>query len=529
MKSAVLYARVSSREQEREGYSIPAQRKLLAEYARTRGFSIEREFIDVESAKNPGRKEFGDMLRLLESGGACRIVLVEKTDRLYRNRADALAFETLIEKRGVEIHLVKEGRIIGKDSRSQDKFMHDIHVAVAKHYVENLSDEVKKGMREKAEQGMYPGRAPFGYRNNPVARAIDIDQQKAPILRRIFERYASGRYSLTSLREALIAEDGVKLNRAYLEKILKNVFYIARFVWRGVEYQGCHPPLISPQLFQRAQDVFAGRNKPRYRKHDFAFAGLLRCAHDGCTVTTERQKGKYVYYRCSHGRGRCGLPYMREQDVSERMGELLKGIYVPEKIARSILDQLHGNRDLAEKERQQQLAATQQRLAALRTRMDTLYEDKLDGKIDEEFWSRKMAEYRDQERALEVATAGLSTPIAEGHLLTIEKTFELANKAHFLYVSRNLKERGELLKQVLLNCTTDGVSLWPTYRKPFSLIFERAKKEEWSGRADLNCRTRSFLRTSGPSHAFFCARSLRDRAAHWGARGRQPEEFIHAR
>ena len=115
MIAAISYARVSSREQEREGYSIPAQRKLLAEYARTRGFSIKREFIDIESAKNPGRKEFTNMLRLARNGRHCRIVLVEKTDRLYRNRTDALAFEALIEKRGVEIHLVKEGRVIGKE------------------------------------------------------------------------------------------------------------------------------------------------------------------------------------------------------------------------------------------------------------------------------------------------------------------------------------------------------------------------------------------------------------------------------
>lgn len=173
-----LYARVSSREQEREGYSIPAQRRLLIEYARLHGF-VEREFIDVESAKNPGRKEFGNMLRLLGSTGGSRIVLVEKTDRLYRNRTDALAVEELIEKRGVEVHLVKEGRIIGKESRSQDKFMQDIHAAVAKHYVENLKEEVKKGMREKAEQGFYPGRAPLGYRNNPATRLVEIDPAKA--------------------------------------------------------------------------------------------------------------------------------------------------------------------------------------------------------------------------------------------------------------------------------------------------------------------------------------------------------------
>ena len=82
MIPVILYARVSSREQEREGYSIPAQRKLLEEYARNYNFQIEREFIDVESAKNPGRKEFSDMLRLLETSKTCRIVLVEKTDRV---------------------------------------------------------------------------------------------------------------------------------------------------------------------------------------------------------------------------------------------------------------------------------------------------------------------------------------------------------------------------------------------------------------------------------------------------------------
>jgi site-specific DNA recombinase len=486
MIPVVLYARVSSREQEREGYSIPAQRKLLAEYARVHDFRVEQEFIDIESAKNPGRKQFGNLLKLLDTDKACRIVLVEKTDRLYRNRTDALAFEALIEKRGVEIHLVKEARIIGKDSRSQDKFMHDIHVAVAKHYVENLKEEVKKGMREKAEQGSYPGRAPFGYRNNPLTRSVDVDAERSPIVRRIFELYASGSCSLTILRQALIRETGTRINRAYLETILKNPFYIGRFVWRGVEYKGLHRALVSADLFQRVQDAFAGRNKPKYRKHNFAFAGLLRCANDGCTVTTELQKGKYVYYRCSHGRGKCSLPYMREQDLSDRLGGLLKDIHVPEGIAQTIVDSLQAERGGCEVQRKEQVAAIQQRLATIRTRMDQIYEDKLDGKIDEQLWTRKQAEYREQERALEASLSSLSQPISQENVLTVARVFELANKAHFLYLTRNPAERGQLLKSVLLNCSTDGVSLWPEYRKPFDLIFQRAKNQEWSGRGDLN-------------------------------------------
>src|SRR5205807_2270161 len=258
--------------------------------------------------------------------------------------------------------------------------------------------------------------------------------------------------------------------------------------WQGIEYKGTHEPLVSVELFQRVQDTFAGRNKPKYRKHNFAFAGLLTCAHDGCTVTTELQKGKYVYYRCSHGRGECELPYMREQDVSDRLGELLKQIYVAETIARTIVDSLQSDLNRSEQKRQEQIVALRPRLAALRTRMNQLYEDKVDGKITEGFWTRKQAEYSDQERSLETALSSLNRPITPERVFTVARTFELAQKAHSLYLTRNHAERGQLLKSVLLNCATDGVSLWPTYRKPFDLIFQRAKNEEWSGRMDLNHR-----------------------------------------
>jgi site-specific DNA recombinase len=308
------------------------------------------------------------------------------------------------------------------------------------------------------------------------------------MVKRIFELYASGEHSLITLRKAVLNELGLRLSRSYFEKILKNRFYLGYFIWQAVEYKGTHEPLISGHLFDRVQEVFTERNKPKHRKHAFAFAGLLRCAHDGCTVTAELQKGKYVYYRCSHGRGKCSLPYMREQEVSDRLGDLLKGIYVPETIAQTIVDSLQSDSARAETERQTRMAATQQRIAALHGRMDQMYEDKLDGKIDDEFWTRKTNECREQERRLESEMSSLKAQVAAQSVLTVKKIFELANRAHFLYFTRNQAERGQLLKSVLLNCDTDGVSLWPVYRKPFDLIFERAKNQEWSGREDLNLR-----------------------------------------
>ena len=488
MNTAVIYARVSSREQEREGYSIPAQLKLLHEYARQRGLKVVREFVDVESAKNPGRREFGNMLRFLETDEQCRVVVVEKTDRLYRNRTDALRVEQLEQERNIEVHLVKESTVIGKDSRSQVRFTHDVHVAVAKFYSENLREEVKKGMREKAEQGIYPGHAPFGYRNDRLTRSIDVDPEKAPAVKRIFELYASGTHSLTSLRKAVRSETGFLVPRSYLEKILKNRFYLGFFCWQGVEYKGVHQPIINVALFQRVQDVFRGRNKGKRRKHDFAFAGLLSCAHDGCTITTELHKGKYIYYRCSYGRGRCDLPYIAESRLSDQLGSILKNIYVPEHVVTQIVESMSGDQARAREQRAAQTTIAQQRLSALRTRMDQAYEDKLDGKLDEQMWTRKMRDWREQEIELEAALHRLEAPITAENVLTAQRTLELANRAYFLYLTRNHAERGQLLKSVLLNCSTDGVNLTPTYRKPFDLIFERAKNEEWSGREDLNLR-----------------------------------------
>src|SRR5579884_4063069 len=133
MRPAVLYARVSSKDQAREGFSIPAQLKFLREYAQ--------------------------MVRFLSNHKTCRIVLVEKTDRLYRNFRDCVTLEDL----DVEIHLPKEGQIISKDSKSQAKLVHGIQLVIARNYIENLRDEVRKGMREKAGQGIYPSRPPLGY------------------------------------------------------------------------------------------------------------------------------------------------------------------------------------------------------------------------------------------------------------------------------------------------------------------------------------------------------------------------------
>jgi site-specific DNA recombinase len=482
--TAVLYARVSSREQREEGFSIEAQVKLLRAAASKEGLEIAREFIEVESAKAAGREEFTEMVNYFKRNRSCRVLLVEKTDRLYRNYRDALTLEDL----DIRINFVKENGWLSKDSKSQEKLMHDIRLAMARNYSENLREEVKKGMSEKASQGTYPGRAPFGYRNNKATRSIEIHPEKSFIAKRVFELYASGNYSLFSLSQELRHATGTRISKTNLHKMLKNPFYVGNFIWRGQTYKGTHPVFINPQLYAQAQLVLRGHNKPKYGKRNIAFRGMLTCAHDNCTVTAEVKKEKYIYYRCTGHRGKCGLPRFREEEIAGRLGHVLQDISIPEEVARTIgasLQQVHVQmRD----HQQQERARLKRELGILRDRMDAAYTDKLDGKISESFWQRKQAEWQSEETRIESLASGLTEDSASEKLLNMQRILELAQNAHSIYLTQKPAEQAELLKKVVLNCLIDAVSLYPTYRKPFDLIFKRAKCNEWSGRENLKLR-----------------------------------------
>jgi DNA invertase Pin-like site-specific DNA recombinase len=279
-KQAVIYARVSSKEQEKEGFSIPAQLKLLKEYAAAQGFAVAQEYVDVETAKQTGRAAFGEMVAYLKAHPAVGVMLVEKTDRLYRNLKDWVTIDEL----QVEIHFPKEGVVLSRESRSSEKFMHGIKVLMAKNYVDNLSEETRKGMLEKAEQGIWPSFAPLGYRNvdGPDGKKIIAPEpDAAPIVSKLFDWYATGHLSLKEAahkaQEAglVYRKSGSRVPVSTIHSILRNRIYTGQFEWNGKVFQGRHEPLISAELWERVQGVLDGRFAKKHRRmtHDFAFQG----------------------------------------------------------------------------------------------------------------------------------------------------------------------------------------------------------------------------------------------------------------
>jgi site-specific DNA recombinase len=438
MSKAVIYARVSSREQEREGYSIPAQIQLLQEYTKKHKLNVLKIFEEAETAKEIGRKQFNEMLLFVEESKDKIIILVEKTDRLYRNFSDRVRIEEL----GCEVHLVKEGEIISKESKSHTKLVHDFKLLLAKNYIDNLSEEVKKGQSQKAEQGHWPLVAPMGYINNKETRLIDIDKNEAPFVRRAFELYASGEYSLSQTREKLYEEGFIyknyqnKISKSALDKLLKNPFYTGDFIFRGKFYKGKHKPIVSVELFEQVQKVFKNVARAKGVKHNFAFSGLLTCGRCGCMVTGQIQKQKYVYYHCSNGKGKCDDKYVREEDISKQISEAVKRLSVNN--------------------------------------------EQLDWIIPEELWFRKHEQYKEEirliEKYIEQHTNANFDYIESGIQL-----LNLAKNAYSLYSSQSDIEKRRVLKLLLSNCTLNAGIVHYEYNMPFSLMLKIPEKEKISG------------------------------------------------
>ncbi len=472
----MIYARVSSKEQEKEGFSIPAQLKLLREYAHARDFSVLHEFVDVQTAKREGRPGFSAMLAFFKKHSARGVLLVEKTDRLYRTFRDYVTIDEL----GIEIHFAKEGTVISPDSHSSQKFMHVIKVGMARQYIDNLSEEARKGLREKADEGIFPGKAPLGYTNVKRAdgkRVIEPDSKLAPHVTRMYERYSTGLHSLEAVKD-LALEDGVRFRRtgaristATVHNILRSPVYMGDFLWKGNQYSGIHTPLVTRELWERVQMILNRRseNKTRKATHDFAFSGLITCGHCGCALVGELKKRKYVYYHCTGYKGRCPEPYVREEALEKRFTELLRGLRFDDEVLGWVTDALRESHSDQKRHHDEAIARLQAEYTKLKNRIDAAYIDKLDGKIDGGFFERKATEWRGEQanirRSIENHEGANQTYLTEG-----VKLLELASRSHALFEKQPASEKRRLLNFVLSNCTWKGGELTAMFRQPFDII-----------------------------------------------------------
>src|SRR5215207_8931167 len=484
-KQAVIYARVSSKEQEKEGFSIPAQLKLLKEYASANGLAVAQEYIDIETAKQTGRAAFGEMVAYLKAHPSVRVMLVEKTDRLYRNLKDWVTIDEL----NVEMHFPKEGVVLSRESRSSEKFMHGIKVLMAKNYIDNLSEEARKGMQEKAEQGIWPTKCPLGYRNvtgQDGKKIIATDPEIAPMIAKLFEWYARGDISLKeAARKAHAAglaypKSGAKVPVSTIHTILRNRLYTGWFEWNGKLIQGRHEALVPAELWERVQGVLDGRfaRKAKRGKHDFAFSGLIACHACGCAVVGEIKKQRYVYYHCTGYADKCqGNPascrrkYVREEALEAQFTELLGRLRFDDEVLEWVRDALHSSHADERREHEDAIKRLEADAKRLNDRIHAMYVDKLDGLVGTEFFERVSNQWREEQarcqREIERHRNADKSYLGEGIAL-----LDLGRNAQRLFANQEPREKRRLLNFLLSNCTWEDGKVAATFRQPFDMLSE---------------------------------------------------------
>ncbi len=497
MKS-ILFCRVSSKEQEAEGYSLPSQEKFLKDYAEKKGFEIDKVFSISESASGKyQRKLFDEMLKYVKKNDI-KIIVCEKVDRLTRNFKDAISInEWLDEEIERQVHLVKDSLILHKDSRSQEKLNWNIRILFAQNQVDNLSEEVKKGLNEKAEQGWYPGSHKRGYKTIGETKhktwVIDSSPESmAPFIKKAFELYADNvGYSPKKIREVMFNEgwkqkNGKPIPLSNIYFILNDIFYCGKFIWKGKVCNGNHKPIISEELFERVQKKLKMKNHSKYRTHDHLYRGMMFCEECGCSITAEIQKG-HTYYHCTHFKNCSQKKHTREEAINSQIITFLDEVTPMEtETIETVAETLRASHTEEIAYHNQVISGLNRRYQALQERLDTLYIDKLDKRITPEKWEELDARFR---KELEDTKQEITRHEHSGinYFELGANILKLSLKLKETYQENYLPERKRRLLQIVFSnlFLKDGIT-GKTYRKTFQKVSERVKSGNVQGRWESN-------------------------------------------
>ena len=188
--------------------------------------------------------------------------------------------------------------------------------------------------------------------------------------------------------------------------ILRNRLYTGEFEWNGRLYQGKHQPLVSRELWERVQGALDGRNAKRHRrvKHDFAFSGLIACARCGCSVVGEIKKQRYIYYHCTGYADKCrGEPavcrrrHVREEVLEQQFTEMLGRLHFDDEVLEWLREALHASHADERREHDAAIERLQAEYKRLQARLEAMYVDKLDGRVDGAFFDRMSAKWRGEQ------------------------------------------------------------------------------------------------------------------------------------
>jgi len=343
---AAIYTRVSSKELQADGYSLAAQERTCRRLAESRDWQIARVFTDTESARTTDRPSFKKMLRQARAG-RFGVLIVHKLDRFSRSVVDQLNAFDALTKAGVGFVSATEGNF--DFSTPAGCLQMTVLGAVNEWYVNNLSAEVSKGLRARAEAGMWLGEVPYGYAcdykkdgGNGMAYP---DEEEAEGVRLAFCKYATGSHSYRDVAE-ILNEAGYRprgrgdralsrFSKDTVNVLLTNRFYVGEVEYRGEHHPGLHEPIVSRDLFDRVQDArtrrtYALGTRAPANSRIYPLTGIARCARCGAPMRGSLSSGRRYYRDPAHDQCRkCDQPMVRASEAEAALRRRLQALSVP--------------------------------------------------------------------------------------------------------------------------------------------------------------------------------------------------------
>lgn len=482
LKLAVAYARVSTKDQERTGHTLPIQSKNMQEYAQNKGLKIVKESVVAESASKRDRKHYQGMWFFLGQHREVKHIIFEEIDRFTRNDKDKVELLDKVNGDGYVAHFVLEKLTLDKETTPNDIFLFDILVAKAKNYSAALSQKVKKGQLGKLEKGGFPGGyPPLGYKK--TNGELFPQEPHASCVRKAFELYGQECQTLKELAKRLNSMGfrtrvGNRITKGFIQKILINKIYCGVIPWKGQIFVGLHEPLVDKTRFKKVNEWLDRKNCSHWTTHNFTYRGIMRCGECGGGITAETHKG-FIYYRCTYYRKCNQHKYTREEEIEKRIINALDCLHLGNRTADIIKEKIMAKQQEGEGFRKMRLEDLKQQYQKMSDWVDKAYDDKMTGLIDEEMYKRKAQDYlkRKEEIAATLEDYKNTGFNATDFSLNV---LNLADRASEIYKRRSPEEKRLLVQILLLNAYLKDKSLDITFRTPFGYILKYRKNENWS-------------------------------------------------
>ncbi len=479
---AYLVARVSTLEQ---SDSLPAQVYKLEQYAKQKGYHDCELFQISESAYKGNRENFKQIIDLITKSEEPCIIVFDKIDRYTRNSnsTEVILLNSLCKLGQIELHFPSDNLFINKNSSAQEHFMLNMGVSNSQYFSDSISDNVKRGNQQKWREGRWTAPAPYGYvnsRKEDGTKWVSLDPLKSRAVKKAFELYASGNFSISVIGRKLREDYALTITNSKVAIILKDPFYYGQMRVNGQLYKHHYKTIISEEQFEKVEEIRTRNNiEPvRWAGLPYPYRGLIRCANCGCRVTFEMKKQKYIYGHCTQSKGKHNAAYVNQDDITDIIADLFMQIRLPDKAYEEISQKLRTHHEAKKLEHETTLQAIESEINKYDARLERVYDDYLDGKIDETIHTKKSEEMKKARRALRNRLENIEL-FEESEYGTKLHLLKLARDAPKLFEKADFEQKRGLINKVLSNLLLNDDQLGSKFNYPFDLIAECNKTENW--------------------------------------------------